>query len=156
MFLLTINYRLIPRLHLQLPSWADDTVLLATVAVFLLIALIFFCFGLRRAKNKARFVSKSNELGEVQVSIATLENMVLRVVQRTKGIKDAGRKVSYSPEGLVVRIQAQVMPDEPLPGLVSDLQTRTKEYLEEITGLAVQEVKVVIDNVATEQAAAGR
>lgn len=155
LFLLAFNYRLVPGLALQVPSWANETYLLAAGAIFLLMALILLAFGLRPTQKKERFVAKSNEFGEVQVSIATLENMVLRVVQRTQGIKDVSRKVTYAEDGLTVRIHIRVMPDEPLPGLTADLQAKTKEYLEELTGILVHEVKVVVDNIITDQASTG-
>ncbi len=156
LFLLALNYNLIPGLALNLPQWAGETVLMATGVVFLLIALILLSFGLRSAKKGGSAVSRSSEYGEVQVSIATLENMVLRVVQKTQGIKDVSRKITYTPDGLIVRIHIRVMPDEPLPGLINDLQSRTKEYLEDITGITVHEVKVIVDNIIIDQAASGK
>ncbi len=156
LFLLALNYNLVPGLALNLPQWAGETVLMATGVLFLLIALILLSFGLRSGKKREKSVSRSSEYGEVQVSIATLENMVLRVVQKTQGIKDVSRKVTYTPDGLVVTIHIRVMPDEPLPGLTSGLQSGTKEYLEEVTGITVHEVKVIVDNIIVDQAATGK
>ncbi len=63
------------------------------------------------------------------------------------------RNVSFTPDGLLVKIIISVMPDVSLPAVTSDLQTKTKEYLEEITGITVREVKVIVDNVNMDQAA---
>jgi len=153
LFLAAINFNLLPGLTLPLPNWVDETVLLATASVLMLIALILLSFGLRSGKRMSNAVLKGSEFGEVLISIPAIENMVLRIVQQTQGIKDVSRQVSHTADGLVVRIKIKVMPDVSLPGLISDLQSKTKEHLEKITGISVHEVKVMIENVVMDQAA---
>jgi hypothetical protein len=152
LLLLAIYFNLIPGLAIALPAWAVDNVLLAIGSALLLIALIFLSFGLRSSKKIGNAVLKGSEYGEVLISITALENMVLRVVQQTQGIKDVSRQVSFTPDGLVVRVRIRVMPDVALPGLINDLQSKTKEYLEEITGIVVHEVKVMVENIIVDQA----
>ena len=152
LLLLAIYFNLIPGLVIALPAWAADNVLLAIGSVFLLIALIFLSFGLRSSKKIGNAVLKGSEYGEVLISITALENMVLRVVQQTQGIKDVSRHVSFTPDGLVVKVRIRVMPDVPLPGLINEVQSKTKEYLEEITGIVVHEVKVMVENIIVDQA----
>jgi len=79
--------------------------------------------------------------------------MVLRVVQQINGIKDISRKAVFTNEGFIINIKIGVKPDVALPDLISDLQARTKEYIEEITGIKVLEVKVNVENIDTEQSA---
>ncbi len=155
LFLVAINFNLIPGVTdpFALPAWADDNVILAVAAGLLLIALIFLVSGLRPVKKPGNAALKGSEHGEVLISISALENMVLRVVQQIQGIKDVKRNVSFTPDGLLVKIIISVMPDVSLPAVTSDLQTKTKEYLEEITGITVREVKVIVDNVNMDQAA---
>jgi uncharacterized alkaline shock family protein YloU len=151
LFLALINYNLIPGLNLPLPNWVDETVLMAGASVLMLIALIMLSFGLRSRKKPGKAVLKGSEFGEVLISIPAIENMVLRIVQQTQGIKDVSRQVSNTADGLIVKIRIRVMPDVTLPGLISDLQSKTKEYLQEITGITVHEVKVVVENVVMDQ-----
>lgn len=153
LFLLAFNYDFIPGLAVETPAWAGENILLAVGAALLLIALILLALGFRPSKKVGNAVLKGSEFGEVLISITAVENMVLRVVQQTKGIKDAGRKVVFTPDGLVVRVRITVMPDVSLPGLINDLQSRAKDYLEEITGITVHEVKVMVENVNMDQAA---
>lgn len=156
LFLVAVNYNLFPGLPVYLPVWATETIILVAGSVLLLLALIFLVFGLRSSKKIGNAVLKGSEFGEVMISIAAIENMVLRVVQQTQGIKDVARHVQYTPDGLVVRIRIRVMPDISLPGLISDLQSKTKEYLEDITGIVVYEVKVMVENIITDQVAGAR
>ncbi len=152
LFLFAINYDLIPQLRLDMPAWADENVVLAVGAALLLIALILFSLGLRKSRKPATAVLKGSEYGEVQISITAIENMVLRVVQQTKGIKDVSRSVSFTPDGLVVQVRIRVLPDVPMPGVTSELQSKVKEYVEEITGITVHEVKVDVENIVVDQA----
>ncbi len=155
LFLVVVNYNLLPGLTdiFALPAWAGDNVVMAAAAGLLLIALIFLTMGLRPIKKPKNAVLKDSEYGEVIISITAVENMVLRVVQQTKGVKDVKRNVSFTPEGLLVNIIVSAMPDVSLPAVTRDLQAKTKEYLEEITGITVREVKVIVDNVNTDQSA---
>jgi len=121
-------------------------------AGLILVSLLLLLSGLRATrKPMPETVLQTSEYGEVRIAIAAMENMVLRVVQQTQGVKDGGRRVIQSNEGLVVQIKVKVLPDLELPGLVSGLQMKVKEYLEQITGIVVHEVKVVVENIVLDQ-----
>ena len=79
LFLLALNYKLLPGIAISLPVWASETVFLATGSVLLLFALVLFSLGLRSSKKVGTAVLKSSEFGEVLISITALENMVLRI-----------------------------------------------------------------------------
>ncbi len=155
LFLAVINFNLIPGLEeaLALPAWAGENVIFAAIAAFVLIAIILLALSFRPAKRTADAVLKGSEYGEVVISIAAVESMVLRIVQQINNIKDISRKVVFTNEGFIINIKIGVKPDVALPGLISDLQARTKEYVEEITGIKVLEVKVTVENINTEQTA---
>ncbi len=152
LFLLAINYNLIPNLAVYLPGWAAEEVVLGTAGVLLLIALILLILGFRRSKGPGNAVLKGSEYGEVAISIAAIENMVLRTVQQTQGIKDVSRQVSFTQDGLIINVKIMVMPDVAMPNLTGELQSKIKEYVEEITGITVNEVKVMVENIVTDQA----
>lgn len=152
LFLLAINYNLIPDLAIYLPGWAAEEIVLGTAGALLLIAIILLVLGFRRSKGPGNAVLKGSEYGEVAISIAAIENMVLRTVQQTQGIKDVSRQVSFTQDGLIINVKIMVMPDVAMPNLTSELQSKIKEYVEEITGITVHEVKVMVENIVTDQA----
>ncbi len=152
LFLLAVNYNLVPGLAVYLPGWAGEEVVLGATAALLLIALILLILGLRRTKGPGNAVLKGSEYGEVAISISAIENMVLRVIQQTQGIKDVSRQVSFTQDGLNITVKIRVMPDVAMPGLTNELQSKIKEYVEEITGITVHEVKVMVENIVTDQA----
>lgn len=117
-----------------------------------LVGLILLVLGLRStAAPVSNSIMQTSELGEIHIAIIALENMVLRVVQQTQGVRDDGRRVHQTADGLVAQIKIKVMPDLELPGLVAGLQERTRDYLEKMTGLVVNEVKVRVENLILDQ-----
>ncbi len=152
LFLVAVNYNLIPNLAVHLPAWAVEEIVLGTAAGLLLVAIILLILGFRRSKGPANAVLKGSEYGEVAISITAIDNMVLRTVQQTEGIKDVSRQVSFTQDGLIISVKINVMPDVAMPNLTSELQSRIKEYVEEITGITVHEVKVIVENIVTDQA----
>ena len=141
-----------PGLGTSLMELAGDPVAAVVGGGLLLIAVILLSLGLRSTgKPVPDSVLQTGELGEIRITIAAMENMVLRVVQQIQGVKDGGRRVYPSPEGLVVQVKIKVMPDLELPGLVSELQEKVKGYLEQITGLVVHEVRVLVENIILDQ-----
>lgn len=152
LFLLAVNYNLIPGLAFFLPGWAGENVVLGVVIALLLIALIFLVLGLRKPRRAGNAVLKGSEYGDVAISITAIDNMVLRVIQQTQGIKDVSRQVSFTRDGLAIKVRIRVMPDISMPGLTRELQSKVKEYVEEITGITVHEVKVIVENIVVDQA----
>ena len=115
------------------------------VSLFLLLAV-----GFRPSRRPLETVIQYSELGEVRISIAAIENMVQRVTQRHEAVKESSRKVVNTAQGLVVYLKARVLPDLNLPDLASELQKSIKNYIEEVTGVTVAEVKVLVENIVPE------
>lgn len=118
------------------------------------LVLIILVLSLRSpVKREPGGVTLENELGEVSISLAAMENMVLREVKKNKGIKDVDRRVVYKPEkGLVVYLRIKIFPDLVIPDLSTELQEKIKSHLEQITGFAVSQVKILVENVVLDQA----
>jgi hypothetical protein len=151
---LALGFDLVPEpgLGTSFMALTGDPVAVAVGGGLLLIGLILLALGLRSTRKPVpETVLQTSEHGEVRIAIIAIENMVLRVVQQTQGIKDGGRRVYNSPEGLVVQIKIKVMPDLELPGLIAELQEKVKGYLEQVTGIVVQEVKVLVENIILDQ-----
>ncbi len=127
-------------------------------AVLLVVGLLILLLGIsRRSKEKKiRSIIQYHETGEVQVALDAVENMVLRVARQQKGIRDTETQTDYISQGLLIYVKIKVLPDIQIPQLVSTLQQEIKEYVEEITGTSVAEVKVLVENVVTDQAVSRR
>ena len=152
MYALALGLNLAPGYGTNLVEILDRPVLAAAGAGLILVAVLLLSLGMRSSKPVLPdTVLQTSEYGEIRIAIVAIENMVLRVVQQTQGVKDNGRRVSYSPDGLIIQVKIKVMPDLELPELVNGLQVRVKNYVEEITGIIVHEVRVLVENIILDQ-----
>lgn len=150
-FLLLATFQPAGRPGANLLKLYGQTALLSVGGALAVIGLILLLLGISPLQKKAAAVLQTGELGEVRITMDALENMVLRVVQQMRGIRDSSRKVVYTPHGLVVYLHVKVLPDQKLPDLTGELQYKVKNYLEEITGIIVSEVKVDVENIILDQ-----
>ena len=103
------------------------------------------------AKRKGgRSIISFSEIGEIRVSFKAIENMVLSASRKVKGIREVNTRIDSVEQGLVIYMRVKVIPDLPIPGLVNELQTVVRDYVQEISGSNVAEVKVLVENIAQE------
>ncbi|NLA10722.1 MAG: alkaline shock response membrane anchor protein AmaP [Firmicutes bacterium] len=150
-FLLLATAHPIGALGYYLMRSYEQTALLCVGGALALVGLIPLIIGFSPPKKKPATMLQSGELGEVRITLSALENMVLRVVQQSRWIRDSSRRVRATPQGLVIDLKIKVVADENLPVLTGELQKNVKEYLEEITGIIVSEVQISVQSVVLDQ-----
>ena len=116
--------------------------------VFLLALWVFLINLLREERQKS--INSQGELGEYRITFTALENLVLQSAAEVKGVRDTKTRLSQSDGGLVIYLRLTTVPDTKVPELVDEIQKNIKEYVEEISGITVAEVKVLIDNITKE------
>ncbi|HOV26554.1 MAG TPA: alkaline shock response membrane anchor protein AmaP [Pseudobacteroides sp.] len=94
-----------------------------------------------------RTISKKTDIGEIKVSLNTIENIALAATKRLSGIKEAKAYVYKETEGVIVVIKAVVLSDVNIPILSEDIQVKVKKTVEDTSGINVVEVKVIVDNI---------
>ncbi len=115
-----------------------------------LILVSVFTSGKRKEKDYGSIVSFT-ETGEVRISLQAIESMVLMAARSIKGIREVSTKTDSTEQGLVIYLRINTIPDVPIPGLAAELQEKVKEYVQEISGYNVAEVKVLVENIAHEK-----
>jgi len=128
---------------------AGGIILVVGIIMFLVITL---SKSRKPQEKKSRSIVLYNETGEIRIALEAVENMVLRVSRQIKGIRETETRVDATEQGLLVYAKVKVLPDIAVPQLISDFQNQAKEYLEEITGTSVAEVKVLVENIVADQA----
>lgn len=116
--------------------------------LFLIISIMLLFSGVSGKKKETRGIVKTAEYGDIKISVDTFESLSYRVVRQLSGIKDV--KISVVPEegGILVYAKLLVLPDINIPQIVSDVQNKIKEYVENITEVSVKGIKVDVENVA--------
>ena len=137
----------------DLETFAGDLKYAALGFVILIIGVLLIAFSGTGAKKKegGGSIISFTEVGEIRISFKAIENMVLSASRKIKGIREVKTHIGSVEQGLVIYMRIKVMPDLPIPGLVAELQTVVREYIKEISGSNVSEVKVLVENIAQEK-----
>ncbi len=116
------------------------------VFVFFVLSLAFLFSGIRSGKDK-KAVSKHTSIGEIRISLNSIENITLATARRLNGVKDTKARVHKLDDSVSITVNTVVMPDINIPALCEEIQTRVKKSVEECSGIAVNEVIVSVDNI---------
>jgi uncharacterized alkaline shock family protein YloU len=116
--------------------------------VFFALSITFLLSGVRSNKDK-KAVSKHTNIGEIKISLDTVENLSLAASRRLNGVKDSKAYVLKHEDSVSVIIKVVVLPDINIPLLSEDLQVKVKRSVEDSSGIKVSDVKVLVDNIYT-------
>ncbi|MEN6348394.1 MAG: alkaline shock response membrane anchor protein AmaP [Syntrophomonas sp.] len=139
-------------------STPQNRVVVGTLAILLaVIALLLLFAGLKPSSSVKRndsIIINSELNGEVSITVPAIKLIIMKAVKKVEGIKDIKPAVSSNEDGLVIYLHMMINPEHNVPEMSKNLQQVVKQYLEEIGGLQVSQVKVLVDdfNVANRPA----
>ena len=116
--------------------------------IFFSLSLTFLMSGFKSTKDK-KGVSKHTNIGEIKISLDTLESIALGASRKLNGVKESKAFLTKSEDGVSVLVRAVVMPDINIPLLSEDIQVKVKKAIEDSSGIKVNEVKVTVENIYT-------
>jgi uncharacterized alkaline shock family protein YloU len=127
-------------------SFTSKLVFFLIISVILALSLIFLVSGVKR--NKQNIVIKSvTELGELSISIASIESLAFTSIKNLKGIKEIKVDAERFAAGVVVTLKLIVYPEVIVTEITKKIQSMIKSDIETATGVKVFKVLVKIDNV---------
>lgn len=86
---------------------------------------MFLLSGVRSERNR-KSITRFNKIGEVKISLNTIENIALAASRRNNGVRDSKAYVKRTGENVSVHIRVVVMPDINIPALLEDIQKELK------------------------------
>jgi uncharacterized alkaline shock family protein YloU len=122
-------------------------VLIAASCVVLILAVRFFYLSIRSSSPTVPSIDQRSELGDIRISLETVENLALKAAARTRGLKDLKARIKVDQAGLEVELRAVVDGDTSIPALSEEAQNGIKSHIEDITGIPVSRVSVYVANV---------
>ena len=125
------------------------------VAVFLIVSIKFFLQALSAEKQPLQAVVQETDMGQVRVSVEAIKNMVNRVTSQIKGVRDVKPKVSAFPEGVSIFLRVSVTPETNIPSASDEIQNKVGAYIEDVAGIKVKAVKILVDSVSSETGQSG-
>lgn len=87
----------------------------------------------------------ATELGTVNITIPTLEHIVVKAAKQVRGVREVKPKVKVRSDGITVFLKANVTLDSNIPLVTQELQSSVKSHIEQIAGIRILEVKVLVD-----------
>ena len=150
---ITINPEFLREIHQYLYydvlAGKGSKFLMAVIAlIFLILSITFLLSGFRSEKDK-RSISKASSIGDIRISLGTIENIALAASRKLSGIRETKANVVKVVDGVSITIKAVVLSDISIPDLSEDVQVKVKSSVEETTGIRVQDVRVLVENVHT-------
>ncbi|MCL2672243.1 MAG: alkaline shock response membrane anchor protein AmaP [Clostridiales bacterium] len=90
---------------------------------------------------------QTTDIGSMVITLAALEGMAQRHIRATPRIKEGETQLELVPEGGIrISIKLSVLPDTPLVELCEGLQQSLKAYIQDHSGVAVQDVSLMVAN----------
>jgi uncharacterized alkaline shock family protein YloU len=129
-------------------STPQNRIILGLVGVVLLIVGVFVFLGTIKLEPKPTSVEVDSSLdGEVSITIPAIKVIIMKAVKKIEGVKEIRPVVTNGANGLQVYLHMMINPDRAIPELSKKVQDEVRKYLEEIGGLKVAEVKVLVDDL---------
>ena len=127
-------------------SMTSKTIFFLIVVILLALSLLFMLSGLK--KNKQNLVIKSStDLGELTISLASIESLAFTSIKNIKGIKDIKVDAEKMIGGVIVTLKLIVYPEVIITEITKKIQSMVKSDIETATGVKVLKVVVKIDNI---------
>lgn len=116
--------------------------------LFFIMSLIFLLSGIKSNKDK-KAVSKHTNIGEIRISLNSIENIALNASKKANGIKESKAVVKKMEDGVSVDVKIVVLPDLRIPEVSEEIQSRVKKAVEDSAGIPVKQVKVIVDSISS-------
>lgn len=130
---------------------------LIVAIIFLIVSLRFFFSSFRsRQPKRERGIRQRSDLGEVNITLQTIQTIAERAARRVKGVRDLKTVVRAHESGNMITLRVSVDGETPLPELTQQLQAVVKEQVEGIAGVMISEVAVVVTEVTQSEIYAAR
>lgn len=114
--------------------------------IFMVIVIYLLIKSLSRVPKPKAVVIDSSINGQVSITIDAIKVIIMKAVKQVEGIKEIRPVVSSSNEGLVVYLHMMINPEYSIPEMAEEIKKVVKKYLEELGGLKVAQIKILVDD----------
>ena len=118
----------------------------AVIGLLLFLLSLRLLFSVMR-RPKGEGVDRLTEFGYIRISLDTLESIAQRAARGVKGIRDLTARVRFSsdsPSSVGIGLKITVDGETPILLLSEELQRTVKKQVEEIAGVEVNQVSVLV------------
>ena len=134
---------------------AQNRIIAGLVAVLVLvIGLICLVAAFRRdPKSKEpkpvnQFLVDNSFDGEVYISVDAIRMLINKAVKKLDGTRDVESRIRPGEEGLIIDLTTRINAERSVPEITQGIQQVVKEDLEQLGGLKVSTINVLINESA--------
>lgn len=132
----------------QLYTNSDLKLSLIIISITIILLGLYFIIRSLQTKHVSLFSNKRSEIGEIRISMDTIETLASKVTAKTKGVKEQKVKVRLEEnETVTIIIKLFVDGETPIPKISEEIQLNVKETVQEIAGIDVGNVHIVVANI---------
>lgn len=131
-----------------LPNHTAKLIMFVIALIFLVLSIMFLLSGFKSDKDK-KAVSKYTNIGEIKISLNSVESIALNSSRKLMGVKESKAYVTKLDDSVSIVIKVVILTDINIPSLSEDIQIKVKNSVEETTGIKVSDVRVLVDNIYT-------
>lgn len=117
-----------------------------SLVTLILVLLTIYIVVLVTRCEKKRFIVYPRELGEVKISTACVESLIVEATEQIPGLAQV-QAFFTDVVGPKVTLRIVVYPDYNLSQLSEELQGSVRAYVEKTVGIVIQEVQVFVDGI---------
>lgn len=125
--------------------------ILALLAAAVALVGLRVLVGVFAAAPPAQALIQSNPTGDIHISLHAIEYIVGRLARQVRGIREVRPRIKATPGGVAIFVEAAVQPDVPIPQVTAELQEKVRQQVQEMVGIHVLEVKVLVEGVLRER-----
>ncbi len=158
-FLAAVAWGLAPAsIAVNFMNWLRTGWIPAAAMAIALLVLLVVCIRIlfvRQKKPQVQsapqapgIVVRNGENGSVFLTVAALEEMVLKFVRSDARVREARCEVAVAQDSVGLRIRANFVADANIPETTKDIQEALKAHVESLTGVAVREIQIIVEQQA--------
>lgn len=124
---------------------------LGILGILSVLVSLFLLRNSFRVKNPTQTEVINTSLGKIKITNSALEHMATKVIREINGIKETKAVTKNTPQGIAIFIQVSLLPDINIPETTMTIQNKVKDYFRQIVGIEVEEVRVLVTKLSTDQ-----
>ncbi|HCF48705.1 MAG TPA: alkaline shock response membrane anchor protein AmaP [Syntrophomonas sp.] len=138
-----------PLAYLQLALATPENRLIFGIAALLLLGatLVVFVHLFKKEPRLEQVVVKQGLQGEIAITVPAIKVLIMKAIKQIEGVRDIRPHVAQSAEGLVIKLHMAINPELSVPELSQQIQSTVKQYLQDIGGLEVAEIRILVDDI---------
>lgn len=128
----------------------ERSVIALVVIIYLIMSIRFFLQSLATEKRPVQAIVHETDMGQVRITAEALENLVIRVVNQVRGVREVKPRVVCTPEGINIYVRVTLSPETNIPKTSDEIQNNVTNYMDEVAGIKIKTVKLLVDGIASE------